>query len=225
MRELGPTSLPELVKDAEVIALAKVERLHEIGGEWFEYKKKKIWLPGAKVGEAIVLRSLRGAKIGQRIAIAGYITWICDATELSTGELAIFFLTRTDQRSGELSPQKSNPHFNQQLKQALGNITLQYIAHSGQGKLAAKQVGTEFALVATKRFAPKNRPGNQLSYECAMLNLPSDVPFTPLTTPPTASQRERYRLYAQGHVHAADGLVPLEAIERKLKALIASSSQ
>jgi hypothetical protein len=95
MRELGSTSLLELAQSAEIIAVAKIAKVVEIDGN--------------RVGDAVVLSSILGATIGQHVTIAGYKTWVCDTTQISQGECALFFLNRRDNRPKEWAALQDSP--------------------------------------------------------------------------------------------------------------------
>ena len=95
MRELRPTHFDELVKSADIIAVAKVTRVVEIDDN--------------RIGEAVVLVPVVGVKEGQHLTIAGYKTWMCDATGIVQGECALFFLNRKDNRPSDWAALQDTP--------------------------------------------------------------------------------------------------------------------
>lgn len=202
MRELRPTSLPELVKDAEIIALAKVTRVVEVDGN--------------RVGEAIVLMPVIGVKEGQHLMIAGYKTWMCDATGIVQGECALFFLNRKDNRPQLWSALQPSLTFERHRKQIFGETPLLFIAASGQGTLLVDQLGTIFLVPVVKELARDNRPGNQVRYQCGLLTLPCDLPFVPLTATFTARNTPFPFMQRTG------GTIPLENLTKKILALRAT---
>lgn len=204
MRELRPTSLLELAKSADIIAVAKVTRVVEVDGN--------------RVGEAVVLVPVIGVKEGQHLTIAGYKTWVCDATGIVQGECALFFLNRKDNRPQLWPALQPSPTFERRRKQTFGETPLFFIAASGQGTLPVDQLGTIFLLPVVKELARDNRPGNRVHYQCGWLTLPCDLPFVPLTATFTARTPPFPLMERTG------GTIPLENLTKKILALRATGT-
>ena len=99
--ELGYVSLKDLTQSSDLVACAYIYNVQYIGKENLEKEfGRSLPYPGFPIAQAVILRPIKGSglEVGQRIAIAGYSTWLCDATRVSKGERAIFFLNRKDDR-------------------------------------------------------------------------------------------------------------------------------
>lgn len=199
MRELRPTHFEELVKSADIIAVAKVTRLVEIDGN--------------RVGEAVVLVPIVGVQEGQHLTIAGYITWHCDTTRLAQGECALFFLNRKDTRPQLWPALQNSLAFDRRRRQLFGEAPLLFIAASGQGTLPVDALGTIFLVPVIKEVARSNRPGNQVRYQCGLLTLPRELPFVPLTKTVTA------RSGPFPEMERTSGAIPLESLTKKILSL------
>jgi hypothetical protein len=199
MRELRPAHFEDLAKSADIIAVAKVTRVVEIDGN--------------RVGEAVVLVPVVGVKEGQHLTIAGYKTWMCDATGIVQGECALFFLNRKDNRPQLWPALQHSLAFERRRKQVFGETSLVFIATSGQGTLPVDQLGTIFLVPVVKEFARDNRPGNQVRYQCGLLTLPRELPFFALTAAFTGRNTPFPLIERTG------GMIPLENLTKKILAL------
>lgn len=172
--ELGPVSLKDLAQSSELIACAYVYNIQYIGKEKLEKEfGRPLPYPGFEIAQAVILRPIKGMNlaVGQRIAIAGYSTWLCDATRVSKGERAIFFLNRTDDRNGDDIMALFD--FDEERRRKTNNVPLYFIAASGQGKRLETPSSEPFAFNATyfalekqiraylPRTLAKSRPARQ----------------------------------------------------------------
>lgn len=148
--ELGYVSLKELTQSSELIACAYIYNVQYIGKEKLEKEfGRTLPHPGLEVAQAVILRPIKGTNlaVGQRIAIAGYSTWMCDATRVSKGERAIFFLDSKDNRNG--ADIMAHFDFDAERRRKTNNVPLYFIAASGQGKRLETLASEPFAFNAT----------------------------------------------------------------------------
>jgi hypothetical protein len=111
--------LESLTNSADVIAVAKVDKVTKISG--------------AKVAEATVIRPLKGLKEKQQFTFLAEGTWTCDTSHAVEGETVFIFLRQPNLGEDFL---KKHPKFKSEQAQRFPNVPFYEISHSGSGRMS-----------------------------------------------------------------------------------------
>jgi len=214
--ELRGTDLSELVRVADVIVVAKVERIVICGARNIGLGKEALPLKGLPVAVATVERSYRGSRKGERLAIPAFGTWPSDATKVVANTTAIFFLERKDRRIWESVFRGLYPDFDIAISKALGTVPILWVARSGQGQMPVRYRKGSPYILATKFLAEHPMLDHVSS---RLVAIPKKLNFLPV--PESKLETDRRKHIAKMGVRYVDGVVNFKEVEREIARLLA----
>lgn len=124
------TTLERIARAADVIAVAQVEKIEVISAI--------DGISGQRVAVAKVLRSLKKAEAGQKLAFLAQPTWTCDISTAAAGETVLLFLSTANEKYLQESIHKYED-FKAGLKQRLPGVPFFQITHHGGGRINVLQ--------------------------------------------------------------------------------------
>jgi hypothetical protein len=137
---VGSTTLQRLTAQADAAAVARVDRVEQIGG--------------VRVATATVLRPLKGLHGHQRFAFLADHTWVCDVTEALLNETVLLFLNKPSTVGFAGDFMKAHPRFAQERAERLAGLAFYQIAHAGSGRLSVSRIDGVPCLIARSPAAP-----------------------------------------------------------------------
>ena len=158
---MGDIELREFVRQSEVIAVGKVERVYEVGRDPPELPEVPGPLAGSwhcsatevPLAKVTVQRSHKGARDGETVYFLAASTWTCDITDAVAGETALFFLDSpawVEQEPGG---------FRSELAMYTGGAPVWRVAHAGRGRMPLRTVEeAEHATYWDEVILPRDLP-------------------------------------------------------------------
>jgi hypothetical protein len=161
--DVAAVTLEEEVAFSSAIGVAKVERVVSVGG--------------VKVALATVRQSLKGLRVGQRLAVIAQPTWTCDTSTARQGETALLFLERFRVEDFAANFPDAAARFTANRKSQLAGLEIFNIAHAGNGRLPVLMSGNRETLWATPNY-PQTEP-QIVSIGNSMIALPVGFSYHP----------------------------------------------